>query len=139
MRQDRPVPGSSSDWMARAKGDLALSRSPLPEGAFLEDLCFHAQQAAEKALKALKALYVHHSLVFRYTHDLDELFTGLKKHGISVPPAVEDSMVLTSYAWDARYPGVAEPVTEEEYREAVRLAETVVEWVGKQLITSKKG
>ncbi len=136
MRQDKPVPGSSSDWMARAKGDLALSRSPLPEGAFLEDLCFHAQQAAEKALKAL---YVHQSLVFRYTHDLDELFAGLKKHEISIPPTVEDSVVLTSYAWDARYPGVAEPVTEEEYREAVKLAETVVEWVEKQLVVSKEG
>lgn len=130
MRRDRPISGSPFDWMSRAKGDLAIAKGPLPEGAFLEDLCFHAQQAAEKALKAL---YVYHSFVFRYTHDLDELLTGLKRHGIGIPPAVEESMVLTSYAWDARYPGVAEPVMEEEYQEAVRLAELVVEWVGQQL------
>jgi hypothetical protein len=42
--------------MDRAKGDLALARAPLPEGGFYEDLCFHAQQAAEKALKSV---YLH--------------------------------------------------------------------------------
>lgn len=40
MPQDRPVPGSVEDWLARAEGDLALARAPLPEGAFYEDLCF---------------------------------------------------------------------------------------------------
>jgi len=38
MPQDRPVPGSVEDWLARAEGDLALARAPLPEGAFYEDL-----------------------------------------------------------------------------------------------------
>jgi HEPN domain-containing protein len=57
MPQDRPVPGSAEDWLTRAEGDLALARAPLPEGAFHEDLCFHAQQAAEKSLKAVKSFY----------------------------------------------------------------------------------
>ena len=42
--------------------------SPLPKGAFLEDLCYHAQQAAEKALKAV---YRRNGWMFRYTHDLE--------------------------------------------------------------------
>jgi HEPN domain-containing protein len=130
MPQHRSIPGSASDWLARAKGDLALARGPLPEGAFLEDLCFHAQQAAEKAIKAL---YVHHGLVFRYTHDLDDLLTTLKKHGMIIPAAVEDSIVLTGYAWDARYPGIGEPVTNDEHGEAVRLAEEVIAWAEKEL------
>ncbi|MEW6382057.1 MAG: HEPN domain-containing protein [bacterium] len=134
MPQDRPIPGSASDWLARAKGDMALARGPLPEGAFLEDLCFHAQQAAEKATKAL---YIHHGIVFRYTHDLDELFAGLKKRGIRIPDAVEDSILLTGYAWEARYPGVTEPVTEEEYRKAVRLAEEVIVWAEKELVGAR--
>ncbi|HVT02768.1 MAG TPA: HEPN domain-containing protein [Thermoanaerobaculia bacterium] len=54
MPRDRATPGSAEDWLARARSDLAIARSPLPEGAFLEDLCFHAQQAAEKALKAVR-------------------------------------------------------------------------------------
>ena len=53
MPQGKRVPGSAADWLARAKGDLALAEIPLPKGAFYEDLCFHAQQAAEKALKAV--------------------------------------------------------------------------------------
>ena len=76
MPQDRSSPGSANDWLARAKGDLALARGPLTVDAFLEDLCFHAQQAAEKAIKAV---YVFEGLRFRYTHDLDELLSGLKK------------------------------------------------------------
>lgn len=38
-------------WIAHARGDLA--EAPPPFGVPLELLCFHAQQAAEKALKAV--------------------------------------------------------------------------------------
>lgn len=130
MPQDRPTPGSPQDWLGRAKGDLALARTPLPEGAFYEDLCFHAQQAAEKALKAV---YQYRGWTFRYTHDLEELITGLKKQGMAIPPEVEDAIVLTSFAWEARYPGLGEPVTVEEYREAIQQAETVVAWAEKEI------
>ena len=128
MPQGRAVPGSAEDWLARAEGDLALARVPLPEGAFYEDLCFHAQQAAEKALKGV---YQHHRRPFRYTHDLDELITGLQNEGIAVPPEVADAALLTSYAWESRYPGLSEPVTIEEYDEALRQAEFVVSWAVK--------
>lgn len=125
MPQDRPLPGSAEDWLTRAEGDLALARVPLPEGAFYEDLCFHAQQAAEKSLKAV---YQHFGKRFRYTHDLDELITGLRNEGIIIPVEVADSSLLTSYAWEARYPGLSEPVTEKEFREALCQAELVVRW-----------
>ena len=36
--------------------------------------------------------------------------------------------MLTSYAWEARYPGLSEPVTDEEFLEALRQAERVVRW-----------
>ena len=125
MPQDRPIPGSPQEWLARARGDLALAAAPLPLGGFYEDLCFHAQQAAEKALKAV---YLHRDWTFRYVHDLEELITGLRQNGLRVPEAVEDAVVLTSYAFEARYPGLAEPVSEEEYRQAIELAQTVVRW-----------
>lgn len=125
MPQDRPIPGSPQEWLARARGDLALARVPLPPGGFYEDLCFHAQQAAEKALKAV---YLHYGWTFRYVHDLEELITGLRQNGLCVPEAVEDAVVLTSYAFEARYPGLAEPVSDEEYRQAIELAQTVVRW-----------
>jgi HEPN domain-containing protein len=125
MPQDRQAPGSARDWFARAKGDLALARAPLPEGAFYDDLCFHAQQAAEKALKAV---YRHHDWTFRYTHDLEELVTGLRDHGLEIPTAVAEAIILTSFAWEARYPGLGEPVTAQEYQEALQHAQAVVSW-----------
>ena len=40
----------------------------------------------------------------------------------------QDPALLTSYAWEARYPSLSEPVTQEEYREALHQAEQVVRW-----------
>jgi HEPN domain-containing protein len=124
------TPGSADDWLARAKGDLALARVELPAGAFYEDLCYHAQQAAEKAIKAV---YQHHDWDFRYTHDLDELFHGLRDHGVIVPPGVVEARSLTSFAWQARYPGLDEPVSDEDHQEAVRLAHNVVTWAEQEI------
>jgi len=42
----------SADWMDQAEGDLEHARSDL-NGGFHEWACFSAQQAAEKALKAV--------------------------------------------------------------------------------------
>ncbi len=125
MPQDRRGPGTAEDWLSRAKGDLALAKAPLPEGAFYEDLCFHAHQAAEKAIKAV---YLSCGYAFRYTHDLDELLDGLEQVGLVISRPLKDSIVLTSYAWEARYPGLGEPIAEAEYREAVDMAERVVQW-----------
>lgn len=61
MPRNRAIPGSAQDWLSRAQGDLALARAPLPEGGFYEDLCFHAQQAAEEALRSI---YVKHGWMF---------------------------------------------------------------------------
>jgi HEPN domain-containing protein len=87
--QGRPIPGSPQEWLARAQGDLALARAPLPEGGFYEDRCFHAQQAAEKALKAL---YLSRGWAFRYVHDLEELITGLRQHGLTGKQALQKAL-----------------------------------------------
>ena len=130
MPDDRRIPGSAKEWLSRAKGDLALASAPLPDGAFFEDLCYHAQQAAEKALKAV---YQRRGWVFRYTHDLDELITGLREKGLAVSPEVDEAVILTSFAAEARYPRLSEPVTLEEYQEALRHAKAVVSWAERQL------
>lgn len=38
---------------AASKGNLARAKQKRPKDAFWEDLCFDAQQAAEKAIKAV--------------------------------------------------------------------------------------
>lgn len=125
MRGDRAGPGTPEEWLARANGDLALARAPLPEGGFYEDLCFHAQQAAEKALKAV---YLARGWRFRYVHALEELITGLRSQGLEVPDEVANAVGLSDYAFETRYPGVAERVTEEECTRAAALAREVVVW-----------
>lgn len=69
----RPVHGSPEDWLRRAQASLALARVH-GEGLLREDLCYQAQQAAEKALKAL---YIARGQAFLFTHDLDRLAMGL--------------------------------------------------------------
>ena len=86
MPPRKPVPGLAEEWFKRACGDLALSAAPMSGGVFYEDLCFHAQQAAEKALNSV---FVHYGWTFRYVHDLDELITQLKDKGLTVPENVE--------------------------------------------------
>lgn len=115
--------------MDHAQSDLRLARNRLPE-VRLEHLCFHAQQAAEKATKALM---IRRGIDFPYVHDLGALLTLLEEAGESVPDAVALSDQLTPYAAAARYPGIAERVTEEDHAEAVQLAEAVVRWVRERL------
>ena len=89
MPPESGIPGSPSDWLRRARSDLALVKMPLPSGALYEDLCFHAQQAAEKAIKSVYRSEGHE---FRYTHDLTELLDGLARHGVTVPEAVREAV-----------------------------------------------
>jgi HEPN domain-containing protein len=57
-------------WLAFAEEDLAMARLALAEG-ILRQTCFHAQQAAEKAIKGfLEARIGTHPR----THSLDEMF-----------------------------------------------------------------
>ncbi|HJP31063.1 MAG TPA: HEPN domain-containing protein [Candidatus Latescibacteria bacterium] len=125
MPPERDAPGSAGDWLDQARSDLALARAPLPEGAIYEDLCYHAQQAAEKALKAI---YRYRESEFRYTHDIGELINGLPLDGKVVPASVFDAIELTEFATLTRYPGVAEPTTETEYERAIAAAMAVVAW-----------
>jgi hypothetical protein len=62
-----------------------------------------------------------------------KLLAGLKLQGLVIPPEVDDAVVLTGFAWEARYPGLGEPVTEEEYREALHHARAVVNWAEEEI------
>jgi HEPN domain-containing protein len=111
---------------------LALAAQPKPEGALWEDQCFLAQQAAEKALKAV---YQHRGLMFEFVHDLRKLGKGLEQAGLRIPQEVQEAIVLTKYAFETRYPGPFEPVTEAEYRKALSVANAVVAWAERILRT----
>ena len=90
-----------------------------------EDLCFDAQQAAEKSIKAV-LLFL--GIQFRFVHDIAELLTLLENHGVIPPEEIKAAAELTNYAVETRYPGPTEPVTEEEYKQAFQTAEAVFAW-----------
>ena len=65
---------------------------------------------------------------FTYVHDLARLLSLLEEAGESVPGIVRRAGELTPYAMFTRYPAPVRPVTEEEYRSAVEIAQAVVQW-----------
>ncbi|MER3480117.1 MAG: DNA-binding protein [Meiothermus sp.] len=110
-------------WLMRAKGSLARAEAGrfAPEILY-EDLCFDAQQAAEKALKAL---LLAHQLPFAKTHDIGLLLQRLANAGMAIPPQVQAADVLSFYAVVTRYPGDYPELTQAEYEEALGLARQV--------------
>jgi HEPN domain-containing protein len=129
MPQKRLPPDDPREWLNRARHNLARAQQPLVTD-YLEDFCFDAQQAAEKAIKAV---FIARGLRFPYTHDLDRLLGLLSKAGIRVPKYVEQSDWLTPFAAEARYPGISGPVTKPQQRRAVRLATAVLNWAARQV------
>jgi len=129
MPPERHPPDDPQEWLNRARSNLARARASIPE-AYLEDHCYDAQQAAEKAIKAV---FVHRRLVFPFVHDLGRLLTLLEEAGERIPKAVRQAERLTRFAVETRYPGLSDRVGKREYLRAVRLAQGVLRWAEDRL------
>jgi HEPN domain-containing protein len=126
MAPEGGLPGGPYEWMNRARSNLLRAKADIRlPGIYLEDLCFDAQQAAEKAIKAV---LISLAVRFPYVHDLMALLTLIERSGTSVPETVKEAGRLTRFAVVTRYPGIAEPVTREEYDRAVAITEVVIHW-----------
>lgn len=124
MPPEGHFPGAPSDWLRYAFSDLELARLGQQPNVLLEGLCFHAQQAAEKALKAVP---ISKAIAPPKTHNI-RILLDLLPQDVAPPPEVEDAASLTDYAVIGRYPGDLEAIDEEEYRQTIQLAQTVVLW-----------
>lgn len=117
-------------WIAHVEEDFFAAKAlfqlkkPLLSGA-----CFHAQQSAEKYLKAL--LILKH-MEFPKTHDLPTLDTLCNDAGIITGFNPQQLIDLSEYAVRRRYPG--NQPTREETKEAIEIAKTVRkfarQWLG---------
>jgi len=85
-----------------------------------DTVCFHAQQCAEKYLKALLVL---DGIDFPKTHDIERL-TALLVARADICLTTEEQGRLTDYAITTRYPGTGE-IFLTEARRAVTLARRV--------------
>ncbi len=122
----RAVPASPADWLAHAESDLNLARLAKDREDILpEQVCFHAQQAAEKALKAV---LLSRGIEFPLVHDIEVLVRLAEGKGIALPAGIADASALTPYAIEARYPGYPEEISSTDVHEAIHLAERVVAW-----------
>lgn len=128
---ERFSPDDPREWLNRARSNLAIAKSRVA-GVYLEDLCFAAQQAAEKAIKAVM---IERGIDFPYVHSLELLLSMLEEEiGETVPDVIRSAAKLTPYAVDTRYPGFAIPIDNQEYLEAIKTAEAVVRWAEKMVL-----
>ena len=115
-------------WVEKAGRDLRLAELAAGEG-FGEEAAFHAQQAVEKALKALITARGERP---PKTHDIDVLLARLERLGVEVGEEWrEEASALTAYGVEARYPGP--PIAMEEAERAIDTARAVLEWVKEKL------
>lgn len=135
MPPERRPPDDPIEWLNRAKSNLARATADinLPD-VYLEDLCFDAQQAAEKSIKAL---LLSRGITFPFVHDLAELVTVLQRNGQEVPPTIAEAARLTRFAVETRYPSLTEAVTREDYDRAVAIATEVIRWVEQHLLDNR--
>ena len=99
-------------WLVYARANLLHAEAGHAAGVMVEYLCFDAQQAAEKAIKAV---LLKLAVRFPYHHDLAELLDLVQKASEPIPKTVRDASRLTRFAVVTRYPGFAEPIGLAEY------------------------
>lgn len=98
-------PDDPASWLAKAESDLLcidnnVGSTQVPWDA----VCFHAQQAAEKALKAVLAV---RGVLIPRTHDLLALLDACAAAGCPLDELRSEAYLLNPYSVAARYPGLA--------------------------------
>lgn len=107
----------------KAGNDLIAGGATLATGEALDTVCFHAQQAVEKSLKALLAL---DDVEYPRRHDLGELVALVKLRVPEIGTREEGILTLAPYAVAARYDEAFAPELSEA-RAALDLARQVHE------------
>lgn len=117
-------------WLEYAEKDLSAARILLESAEFFpRQICFLAQQAAEKSVKAI---LVFAEVNFPKTHDLDRL-RDLIPIDWKFKEQFPDLAELTIWSVESRYPGDMPDVVEWEAREVFHLAESVFHSVETEL------
>jgi len=119
-------------WLRAAWEDLEDAELMLEEGRWFR-AAFFAQQAAEKALKALYPLVA--GTEPPRMHSVTELYRGLREHGFRLPEELAEKLpALNKYYTVTRYPDAAnglpsESVDREEAERAVGVARRLLRLV----------
>jgi HEPN domain-containing protein len=111
-----------NNWLKYARRDLLTAKNLSQSKIFLaEPIAFHAQQTAEKAIKAFLAF---HSKRFPKTHEILKLLRLMNDINPELASRLDRIAVLTEYAVSYRYPEAArKKMTKARAKNAVKLAE----------------
>lgn len=129
MPREHFGPDDPREWLARARSALHYAQHA-PAGVDAEDVAFQAQQAAEKAVKAV---LIRRGIAFPFTHNLAVLLSLMQQGGKEVPAAVTPAADLSLYAVGTRYPSAAPPVPNAKLREVLATAAAVVRWAEEEI------
>ncbi|HTV48660.1 MAG TPA: HEPN domain-containing protein [Phycisphaerae bacterium] len=123
MTADESIASQVRAWVQKAEHDLMNASHTLKLGRKCptETVAFHAQQCAEKYIKAL---LVWRKKTFPRTHDI-ALLMELLPAGCRVFLESEWQELLTDYAVTTRYPGDDEPITLAQARQAVNITRRI--------------
>lgn len=117
-----PKSKETKEWLSISKTDLAVSRSLSANEEFSAQAVFHAQQSAEKALKAF---LVWHQERFKKDHDLGYLGDIAITKDKTLSDLIDEAVSLNPYAVSARYPGFDDDIESHHVEAAVLLAEKI--------------
>lgn len=122
---DEDIQRKVREWLAHADDDLRFAHIGLtisgeqPPPYHL--IAYHAQQCAEKYLKAY---LLRRGVDFPRTHNISTLLELCSDYA-PWPMVLRDAEELTDYAVATRYPGETAAVTAQDARRAIELAERV--------------
>lgn len=127
---------NAQEWLDFAEADLG-SAQYLFDNYYRKPyhiICYHAQQAAEKALKAVIVANGSAGGVPKM-HDLEFLLNQMKNYANIRDEFYDYADVLTPYGISVRYPGEV-VITEAKSRIALKYADEIVGWA-KEEVQSK--
>jgi len=117
------------DWLKQSESDLKHSRNALKDGDY-EWSCFAAQQAAEKAVKALFMKINKEA----WGHTVSILLSNLPEDLKPEQKLIDKAKILDKHYIPSRYPNGFEmgaPVdfyTKEEAENSIKIAEEIIEF-----------
>lgn len=86
-------------WILKAESDLENLMIVMESGRALDTACFHAQQAAEKYLKAFLSF---HDIIFPRIHAIEELLALCAELNERFADLIAETSFLTNYAVELR-------------------------------------
>lgn len=102
MQLDPQQVADTRAWLMKARNDLRAAETDLAASPpLLEDVLFHCQQAAEKAMKAL---LTWHDQPFRKTHDLVEIGGQCVEIDAELEPLLRHAAPLSEFAGNTAIP-----------------------------------